>query len=331
MPGFIGKKLCPGLVIVRPNFSKYRQVSEEVRKVLIEYDPHFSPVGLDESYLNLNECVARRMSMQSAVCQDAGRSRGLDERRAMESGCCKLGRDGRESIPFTAATGQSHQYCKLSSKPLADDSLQEPFSIDNSSKLHLERSENKSRFLKTHDQSSCQEWSYPSKEENEMENEEVEEEENTMMEEKKEKERDENEFSTAAHLSLSHWKCAEEVVEEIRARIEQATGLTASAGIAPNKMLAKVASDMNKPNGQFTVPATREGVLQFVRNLPIRKVYRIALIFCGSKFSRFSRIRCHSQKYFYENLILTLCTTACFYSVFAKFFQRNCQQQFVKI
>ena len=47
----------------------------------------------------------------------------------------------------------------------------------------------------------------------------------------------------------------------------------------------------------------------------------IALIFCRSKFSRFSRIRCHSRNYFNENL--TLRTIACFYSVFAKKFQRN--------
>lgn len=43
---------------------------------------------------------------------------------------------------------------------------------------------------------------------------------------------------------------AEEAVKEIRFRIEQKTQLTASAGIAPNTMLAKMCSDRNKPNGQ---------------------------------------------------------------------------------
>ena len=74
-------------------------------------------------------------------------------------------------------------------------------------------------------------------------------------------------------LSRLHWECAEEVVEEMRREIHEKTGLTASAGLAPNMMLAKVASDMNKPNGQYTVTATREGVLDFIHKLPIRKVF----------------------------------------------------------
>ena len=75
-------------------------------------------------------------------------------------------------------------------------------------------------------------------------------------------------------LTPAHWRCAEEVVEGMRREIQEKTSLTASAGLAPNMMLAKVASDMNKPNGQFTVTATKEAVLQFVKKLPIRKVGR---------------------------------------------------------
>src|SRR5690606_10870790 len=41
------------------------------------------------------------------------------------------------------------------------------------------------------------------------------------------------------------------VAEAIRARIRAETGLTASAGVAPNKFLAKIASDWNKPDGLF--------------------------------------------------------------------------------
>ena len=66
------------------------------------------------------------------------------------------------------------------------------------------------------------------------------------------------------------------MVAEIRSQITTVTGLTASAGIAPNMMLAKVASDMNKPDGQYLVEPTREGVLGFVRQLPIRKVHACA-------------------------------------------------------
>ena len=51
MPGFIGKKLCPQLVIVPPNFEKYTAVSKVVREVFAEYDLEFCPVSLDEAYL----------------------------------------------------------------------------------------------------------------------------------------------------------------------------------------------------------------------------------------------------------------------------------------
>ncbi|XP_032069950.1 DNA polymerase kappa isoform X2 [Thamnophis elegans] len=65
---------------------------------------------------------------------------------------------------------------------------------------------------------------------------------------------------------------AEEVVNEIRLRIQQKTGMTASAGIAPNMMLAKMCSDKNKPNGQYRIPPERDAVMDFIKNLAIRKV-----------------------------------------------------------
>ena len=70
----------------------------------------------------------------------------------------------------------------------------------------------------------------------------------------------------------------EEVVRELRFRIEQKTRLTASAGIAPNVLLAKVCSDRNKPNGQFFLKPDYEVVLEFVRKLPIRKISGIGRV-----------------------------------------------------
>merc|ERR1719427_1366320 len=57
----------------------------------------------------------------------------------------------------------------------------------------------------------------------------------------------------------------------MRAKIEEATKLTASAGIAPNTFLAKVCSDLNKPNGQYLLEPDQSKILDFVKNLPIRK------------------------------------------------------------
>jgi DNA polymerase IV len=60
---------------------------------------------------------------------------------------------------------------------------------------------------------------------------------------------------------------------EIRHRIFETTGLTASAGISYNKFLAKLASDHRKPNGQFVIPPERGAA--FVENLPIGKFHGI--------------------------------------------------------
>ncbi|CAG9535391.1 unnamed protein product [Cercopithifilaria johnstoni] len=64
----------------------------------------------------------------------------------------------------------------------------------------------------------------------------------------------------------------DEVVREMRFRVEQAVGLTCSAGIAPNSLLAKVCSDINKPNGQYRLLNDKEAVLTFLKDLPIRKI-----------------------------------------------------------
>lgn len=67
-----------------------------------------------------------------------------------------------------------------------------------------------------------------------------------------------------------------EVARELRRRVYRTTGLTASAGIAPNKLLAKIASDWNKPNGQFEIlPAD---IPDFMRGLPVRRIWGIGRV-----------------------------------------------------
>uniref|UniRef100_A0A3B4UVD9 DNA polymerase kappa n=1 Tax=Seriola dumerili TaxID=41447 RepID=A0A3B4UVD9_SERDU len=128
MPGFIAKKLCPNLVIVPTNFDKYRAVSDEIREIFADYDPHFQPLSLDEAYLDFTDHL-----------------------------------DYRQSWP-------------------------------ESSRTH-------------------------------------------------------------------HFRAS-----------------STATGIAPNMMLAKVCSDKNKPNGQYRLPSTREAVMDFVHNLPVRKVSGIGKV-----------------------------------------------------
>lgn len=66
------------------------------------------------------------------------------------------------------------------------------------------------------------------------------------------------------------------LAQEIRLRILNEVGLTASAGISVNKFVAKIASDYNKPNGQKTV--TPDEVIPFLEVLPIRKFYGVGKV-----------------------------------------------------
>lgn len=66
------------------------------------------------------------------------------------------------------------------------------------------------------------------------------------------------------------------IAQEIRKRIFEETGLTASAGISINKFVAKVASDYNKPNGQKTV--NPDEVIGFLETLPIKKFHGIGKV-----------------------------------------------------
>lgn len=66
------------------------------------------------------------------------------------------------------------------------------------------------------------------------------------------------------------------LAQEIRGRIFNEVGLTASAGISINKFVAKIASDYNKPNGQKTV--NPDEVISFLEELPIRKFYGVGKV-----------------------------------------------------
>lgn len=134
MAGFVAKKLCPELVLIKPNFSKYTAKAQEVREILVEYDPRFESASIDEAYLNITE------------------------------------------------------YCH----------------------------------------------------------------ENNMG--------------------------PEEVIDQLRKQVHEKTNITVSAGIAANAKLAKICSNMNKPNGQFVVPRDRKAMMDFMRDLPTRKVNGIGRV-----------------------------------------------------
>jgi DNA polymerase-4 len=66
---------------------------------------------------------------------------------------------------------------------------------------------------------------------------------------------------------------ATEVAVAIRARVREELGLTCSAGVAPLKFVAKIASDYRKPDGLTVVPPSR--ILEFVHPMPVRKLWGV--------------------------------------------------------
>ncbi|XP_024131239.1 DNA polymerase kappa [Oryzias melastigma] len=200
MPGFIAKKLCSDLVIVPPNFDKYRAVSEEIREIFADYDPHFLPMSLDEAYLDFTEHLQQRQAWPESL--------------------------------------RTHRY---SSKSITTAEKENPTPKD----IEAKKEEDLSPVLFEESPGSPP-GLHGSKGANEG--------------------------------SELFGTCVEEAVREMRFRIEQKTTLTASAGIAPNMMLAKVCSDKNKPNGQYRLPPTREAVMDFMEDLPVRKVCGIGKV-----------------------------------------------------
>jgi len=73
--------------------------------------------------------------------------------------------------------------------------------------------------------------------------------------------------------NLKGMEIATEIAQEIRAKIKAVTGLNASAGISYNKFLAKMASDLNKPNGQAVI--TPKNGPSFVEGLPVKKFHGV--------------------------------------------------------
>ena len=297
MPGFIARKLCPDLVIVKTNFAKYRHVCGEVREILAEYDPEFCPMGLDESYLDLTDYVATRLQddvhdtggtsdtcftedhqhrspeestetkvdfPQVTSCQES--TPGCSHHGGTKNEPSRLSTNSYSTVPDSAGiqfasykngtdgNHSSNTYTSLTSALTAMGGhvqnhsvpgMEEDVTATDLATSHLPTQFHSSEYHSSETGDSALHLGKTS---------------NQLMD----------------SLHSSRWECAKAVVEEVRGRIFRKTGLTASAGIAPNKMLAKVASDMNKPNGQYLVTPTRGTVLEFVQNLPIRKVVYLA-------------------------------------------------------
>ncbi|KAL9614540.1 MAG: hypothetical protein Q9167_000990 [Letrouitia subvulpina] len=71
----------------------------------------------------------------------------------------------------------------------------------------------------------------------------------------------------------------DDVVTQLRSEIYAKAKITVSAGIGPNAKIAKIASNRNKPNGQFRVASDRATIMAFMHDLPTRKINGIGRVF----------------------------------------------------
>ncbi|RUS76576.1 hypothetical protein EGW08_015654, partial [Elysia chlorotica] len=222
MPGFIGLKLCPDLVLVQPNFDKYTAVSKEIRQVLAQYDPNFCPMSLDEAYLDFTDHLKNR-------CESLPLSR-MFVLQEKNTECDKT--YGNKDVCL----------CDLNSV------LRPALLCSSEFRDHGASDETLQAFLNS--ESSFRGF----------------------------------DVCSECNKIFPRYTCkvfgcsVEDAVLELRNRIEEKTHLTASAGIAPNTMLAKVCSDKNKPNGQYRIKPDKAEIMSFVLDLPIRKISGIGKV-----------------------------------------------------
>lgn len=64
MPGFKARQQCPQLIFVKPRFSRYKEISNQIREVFFEYTDKVEPLSLDEAYLDVTE---NKHEIESAI------------------------------------------------------------------------------------------------------------------------------------------------------------------------------------------------------------------------------------------------------------------------
>ncbi|VDP39204.1 unnamed protein product [Schistosoma margrebowiei] len=307
LPGFLGKKLCPQLKIIPCDFVKYTAASRVVRSILMEYTVSpgsarnscesdnipFSAVSLDEAYLDITDHLVDRSDFPverrtfwprpapgapMLVCRAA-----IDHSlNAMAFEAKVTGFESRSEHQFQDAVDYLYQIFVVTFM-IYHSKLSLTIDYSPFSSVHFS-CRSRSKHPQSHLNSSCTD-----------DQSEILIDDNSESNSNSCQETDKSSDKLSVRIikpkysdpeldvciecgllcksgrrifGLSAW----EAVREMRFRVFCATRLTCSAGLGPNTLIAKIASDWIKPCGQHEIANTLEAVDKFMQTMPVRKV-----------------------------------------------------------
>lgn len=245
-PGFIAKELCPGLLFVKPDFEKYTAAAEECRAILRRYDPNFSAMSLDEAFLDLTDYCLEHGILTSSTSSSASALGASSSSSAAVPPHCDddAARGNAESLHVHDGDNDNAASSQEADRP------REAHVSASSIGLKRRRDDIDSAGAGASSSTAAEPSSAPRAA------------------------AASGHAHVPAHIpSPSEQQAIAEVVNRMRAEIKEYTrGLTCSAGIAPNPMLAKILSNEKKPDGQMSIAWDRDAICQYMAALPVRSI-----------------------------------------------------------
>lgn len=211
-------------MFVTPDYSKYGLVAEKIRKIFREYDPRMRSYSLDEALLNVTDVLTKRLGLDEPAAAPAG---GRNE------GAAAAARGAQAAVGDTRIPGKSAR------EPGSSGGSGAPESNSCGGRTPADAETGRRRGTGSGEMGMEEEEEEDDDDDN-GDGEQAEGEGGCGMSRRRKSPREER----RARL----FEAARALAEEIRGRIKEATKLTASVGIGPNFMLAKVRSRrFNRP------------------------------------------------------------------------------------
>lgn len=301
MPGFIGQALCrrgpefgmpkTELVFVRPDFQKYERVAGIARAIFAQYDPHFRAYSSDEAYIDLTRYLRCRVASITRSMADNMNAQ-MEADVGDEPQACKT-RQGGDHASASALLADAAleagalklQEAQAATRDVAElrgrlDALRAGDEVIDDDAVALSREEQIAEVEAALDRARSRvDDAAGAFDELRACGIDVSSGDMDVVARLVKARLAEISAAVDALPALDFIRdeeagaLAEQVLGELRAAVRDATdGLTLSGGLGPNFRLAKVAADQKKPDGQFRVGAGKAAVLEFLRDLPCRKI-----------------------------------------------------------